>query len=130
MECPVCKHPMVVLELESVEIDHCVHCGGIWLDAGELELLLEDAQGKNDLLASFTADEKCQEKPRKCPRCLKKMLKVLCGINSKVLIDKCRYGHGLWFDRGELDNIIKMGSFDKNNKVVKLLEDMFGNKQK
>jgi len=30
---------MVVLELDRVEVDHCLVCGGLWLDAGELELL-------------------------------------------------------------------------------------------
>ncbi|MFH1238780.1 MAG: zf-TFIIB domain-containing protein [bacterium] len=130
MQCPVCKNPMVVLELEKVEIDHCVSCGGIWLDTGELELLLEDSLKKNDLLASFVLDTKCGEKSRKCPRCARKMDKVLCGIDKKALIDKCPHNHGLWFDLGELDEIIRMGSFDKDNKVIRLLEDMFGKKNK
>ena len=48
MDCPVCKNAMIALELAEVEIDHCTDCGGIWLDAGELELLLgnpEQARG-------------------------------------------------------------------------------------
>ncbi len=40
MDCPVCKNAMITLELQEVEIDYCIDCGGIWLDAGELELLL------------------------------------------------------------------------------------------
>ena len=35
---------MITLELEDVEIDHCLDCGGIWLDAGELELLLDEPE--------------------------------------------------------------------------------------
>ena len=42
MDCPVCKNAMITLELEEVEIDYCTDCGGIWLDSGELELLLEE----------------------------------------------------------------------------------------
>ena len=37
MECPRCKSAAVILELAGVEIDYCPDCGGIWLDAGELE---------------------------------------------------------------------------------------------
>ena len=37
MDCPVCKSAMITMELTEVEIDHCLDCGGIWLDAGELE---------------------------------------------------------------------------------------------
>lgn len=129
MHCPVCKNPMVVLELERVEIDHCVACGGIWLDAGELELLLKDSKEKDNLLTSFASDNNIKEKARKCPRCARKMEKVICGTDKKILIDKCRNNHGLWFDLGELDKIIKMGSFDKDNKVIKLFKDMFGKKK-
>ena len=39
--CPVCREPMVALQLEGVEIDHCLACRGTWLDAGELEQLAE-----------------------------------------------------------------------------------------
>jgi len=129
MDCPVCnKEPMIVLELNEVEIDHCVSCGGIWLDAGELELLLEDSAEKDNLLSSFEIDKNSKEKSRKCPICLKKMEKVLCRTDKKVRIDKCRRNDGIWFDEGELKEIIKMGGFDKNNRVLNLLKDMFGKK--
>ena len=44
---------MITLELAEVEIDHCTECGGIWLDAGELEILLGEAQTARQLLESF-----------------------------------------------------------------------------
>lgn len=116
---------MVVLELDEVEIDHCVSCGGIWLDGGELELLLGTSTEKDKFLISFQADKNTKEKKRNCPICLKRMDKVLYGQDKKILIDKCRQNDGLWFDLGELDEIIKMGNFDKENKVLNLLRDMF-----
>lgn len=128
MNCSVCKEPMIVLELSEVEIDYCISCGGIWLDAGELELLLEDTDKKDNLLSSFEIDKNAKEENRKCPICLKRMKKVLCGMDKKIRIDKCRKNHGLWFDINELEGIIKMGSFDKDNKVLSLLKDMFGKK--
>ena len=42
MDCPVCKNAMIVLELDEVEVDYCADCRGVWLDSGELELLLEE----------------------------------------------------------------------------------------
>ncbi len=128
MDCPVCKEPMIVLELDEVEIDHCLACQGIWLDAGELELLLDDCEQKDNLLASFQLNKQTKEEKRRCPICLKKMQKVLCGTDKKVLIDKCRRNDGLWFDAGELHQIIDTSSIDKNNKVLNLLKDMFGQK--
>ena len=97
MDCPVCKTAMITLELNEVEIDHCLECSGIWLDAGELEMLLDDSKQAQELLSSFTAAKNCTEKPRKCPICLKKMGKILVGPeNSTQLIDKCRKDDGLW----------------------------------
>ena len=128
MDCPVCREPMIVLELSDVEIDYCSSCGGIWLDEGELELLLEDSNEKDILFASFKIDKTTKERSRKCPICLKRMEKVLVGIDNKILIDKCKKNHGLWFDKGELEKVIKLGSFDKKDKVLNLLKDMFGKK--
>ncbi len=127
MDCPACKNAMITLELEDVEIDHCTDCGGIWLDAGELELLLGDQAQANQLLNSFKVDRKSKEKVRKCPICYKKMKKIIVGMaEPKLLIDKCAKAHGLWFDRGELADILKSDSLDEENKIVKILTDMFG----
>lgn len=126
MDCPVCKEAMITLELNEVEIDHCLACGGIWLDAGELEMLLGDSAEAAKLLTSFKQADRCGETPRKCPICLKKMHKMLVGPNSKVLIDKCRRNDGLWFDNGELQDIFAAAEFEHQHKVQELLADMFG----
>lgn len=128
MDCPVCKEAMIVMELDEVEIDHCLECKGVWLDSGELKLLLKDSAARDQLLSSFEPDNTTRERPRKCPICLKRMEKVLCGTDHKVLIDRCKNKDGLWFDAGELDDVLDMGSCDKNNNVLNLLRDMFGKK--
>jgi len=125
MRCPVCKEPMIVLELNEVEVDYCPSCGGVWLDSGELELLIEDDSEKENLLSSFYIDENQSEKSYKCPICRKKMQKVYVGENKEVLIDKCPSGDGLWFDKGELQDVIKLASGD--NRIVHLIREMFGN---
>ena len=116
---------MIVLELESVEIDYCLSCSGIWLDAGELELLLGNSSGQKSLLASLTITANIKEKKRKCPICRKPMQKVNCGTAQKVLLDKCSAHHGLWFDRGELENILRDGRLDSDGKIFTLLRKMF-----
>jgi Zn-finger nucleic acid-binding protein len=130
MDCPVCKNAMITLELEEVEIDYCTSCDGIWLDTGELELLLGEPEKARHLLDSFKVDSNCTEKPRKCPICDKKMEKIIVGSSEPVLlIDKCRRSDGLWFDKGELNDIIDRAELDKDNKIQKLLTDMFSHKQ-
>ena len=118
---------MITLELEDVEIDYCTDCGGIRLDAGELELLLNEPDKAKGLLDSFRIDSESGERIRKCPICDKKMQKVIVGSSKPVLlIDKCRRGDGLWFDKGELQDIFDRAELDEENKIQKLLSDIFG----
>ena len=118
---------MITLELEDVEIDYCTDCGGIWLDAGELEELLNEPDKAKSLLDSFKIDSESGEKIRKCPICDKKMQKIVVGSSKPVLlIDKCRKGDGLWIDKGELQDIFDRAELDEDNKIQKLLSDMFG----
>jgi Zn-finger nucleic acid-binding protein len=121
---------MVTLELSDIEIDHCLDCGGIWLDAGELRLLLNDSGASSQILSSFTVDKSCPEKKRRCPICHKKMDKIHVGQSTApLLIDSCPKEHGLWFDRGELQNIFDKAQLDSENKIKKILADMFGHEQ-
>jgi Zn-finger nucleic acid-binding protein len=127
MNCPTCKSAMITLELEDVEIDHCVHCGGIWLDTGELELLMNDPAKAQHLLDSFRKDSPATEQPRRCPICRRKMAKIVVGSSQPPLvIDKCQRMDGLWFDKGELQDILDRGELDKDSRIQRLLADMFG----
>jgi Zn-finger nucleic acid-binding protein len=127
MDCPVCKSAMITLELADVEIDHCVRCGGTWLDSGELELLVEDRVRAQNLLASFPEHSAAGESARACPICDGKMAKIVVAPSRPpLLIDKCRRSHGLWFDRDELQNVLKLGRLDEDGRIQRLLADMFG----
>ncbi len=127
MNCPVCKNAMITLELAEVEIDYCTGCKGVWLDAGELEMLLGDNGRAKKLIDSFDKDTSSGEKARQCPICDKKMEKIVVGHDEPMLlIDRCVKGDGLWFDRGELTNIIARALLDNDNKIKQLLSDMFG----
>lgn len=35
--CPACEHDLEPYRVQGVEIDVCMKCGGIWLDAGEFD---------------------------------------------------------------------------------------------
>lgn len=125
MNCPVCNQPLIILELRQVEIDYCTSCHGIWLDEGELEIFLPDEYRKEMLFNSFKVDKKNGEKKIKCPVCSKKMNKISCGDTKNIVLDECPDKHGFWFNKGELNNVVEMGSLDKENKIVSLLKEMF-----
>jgi len=41
MKCPKCGSDLEEINFNDVMIDRCIACRGIWLDAGELELLTD-----------------------------------------------------------------------------------------
>ena len=123
MNCPSCKNPMIILELNQVEIDYCSLCKGIWLDNGELELIFSSSDRK-EISKSFSIKNDFAEEKRKCPNCKKKMEKVEFE-NTGIIIDRCVNNHGLWFDNGELRSLLKSAE-ETNNKMIELLKEMFG----
>ncbi len=110
MKCPVCNSLMIVVEHQKIELDYCVSCSGVWFDAEELELLLEAMQLEETSLSLdniLTSPEaKSVEKKRNCPICGKKMKKATVGHEPEVIIDACSWGDGLWFDSGEVGQLI------------------------
>ena len=110
MKCPVDKSDMIVVEHRKIELDYCLQCNGVWFDCGELDLFLEAAgQAANPYCQVTAAQDKARsaEASRKCPVCGHKMDKVWMGDSQKILVDSCPLGDGLWFDGGELHQILK-----------------------
>ncbi len=135
MICPVCKHDMMVVEYHNIELDYCNSCKGVWFDSGELELLLK-SQGLEDTKAFLDGILNSQEvisseKKRSCPICGQKMKKTAIGGEPGTIIDVCRNEHGLWFDGGEVTQLIRHlaekhpPKLDSRGQVISFLEEVF-----
>ena len=128
MKCPACKQVMIVVEHAGIELDYCVSCQGVWFDASELELLFDRAQlgrAGSQLLALRTADS--AEACRRCPLCRRGMAKALIGEKPEVLIDRCPAGDGLWFDGGELGQLLRqaLAAQPEAARVIEFLGETF-----
>lgn len=129
MKCPVDKDDMMVVEHQRIELDYCLRCSGVWFDAQELDLLISVLSNENksysqsDLLTPQSA--KVNEGHRKCPVCGRRMDKVWLGKEPRVLIDSCPHGDGLWFDGGELHQIMHQIKDDGKHDVISFLSETF-----
>jgi Zn-finger nucleic acid-binding protein len=135
MICPVCKYDMVVVEYHNIELDYCNSCKGVWFDSGELELLLK-SQGLEEPKVFFdgilnSQEAASPEKKRNCPLCGHKMKKTAIGGQPEIPIDICRNEHGLWFDGGEVTQLIRRlagehpPKHDSKEQVISFLEEVF-----
>ena len=134
MRCPVCKDPMIIVEYQRIELDYCTRCLGVWFDAGELELLADRLSLDGDKLSLqdiwALPDAKVAEKPRKCQMCGKKMRKVHVGAEPQVLLDICPNRHGVWFDSGEVSQVMgqlksKGPATGKESRVINFMGEVF-----
>ncbi len=110
MECPSCGKSMTTKKYESVNIDECTGCHGVWLDDNELALIIQDTS------QDFTPDERVKAYEMKgrdhhdshnlsCPKCSATLRVIQYAYNSGVFIDHCPHKHGVWLDPGELSKI-------------------------
>ena len=133
MDCAACGNPMIVVEHEKVELDYCTECSGVWFDAGEIELLLEKMEIESTGLEGLhlTEETRTTERKRRCPVCRKKMKKVDLGHKPVIIIDACPDGDGLWFDSGEVGQVVShlasqtTPEEDSQERVISFLGDVF-----
>lgn len=113
LECPRCKRNLTEATYENVRIDRCAECGGVWLDTGEMEQVLEcyekkfsgEQVSKAMSSASAGVTETENESVENCPICVKRMNPLNFNYSSGIIIDVCPTGHGLWFDGKELEAV-------------------------
>lgn len=115
---------MFVLEFERVAIDYCPECRGVWLDSGELALIGERAGALRDGLLSALETQQGERPPRserrRCPVCRKSMLRTRTGGVNPIVLDRCPAQHGIWFDRGELQAVVKAAGAAEENVLARL----------
>lgn len=110
--CPRCKSSLSPVHAGELELDVCRSCEGVWFDKDELSRALKSPEsGRSDgLRPSWRGKARDDEKEPgpsavACPRCSGAMRRFRFGLSSKVLIDGCLKGCGVWLDDGELGAI-------------------------
>ncbi len=107
LKCPGCHTPLKSQTVGKVEVDVCPSCAGLWLDRHELKALARMRSLPGWLLEPVIAVSDRPQIPegeRRCPRC-DALLQV--ADNKGVHIDLCRSCEGVYFDRGELNQVLK-----------------------
>lgn len=127
MVCPVCSEALVAYEWEGVELDSCAVCGGVWLDAGEVEIIAELAGVDRGAISEALkrANGPVHAK-RRCPRCLEKLRTAAVGGRTGVELESCPEHHGLWFDRGEVQAFVASFESGEPGAVADYLAAIFG----
>jgi Zn-finger nucleic acid-binding protein len=109
MDCPKCQGSLLRREFESVEVDECQDCRGIWFDRDELRRAKDAAEPDANWLdfEVWKSGEGLSGAPASinCPACGSQLI-TLTYANTAVEIGHCANCEGTWLDIGEFEKII------------------------
>ena len=101
-KCPECQNYFHILRIYNVEIDCCKNCESLWFDPGELQITMNT---NNDITKDFLHAGKSKYN---CPVCHSKLRKRSFLFPERLVLDKCPNGHGIYFEKGELEKVFKI----------------------
>lgn len=97
---------MSISNCSGIETNECLYCNGAWINSDALEHLLQkenDAPSKSEIKTLFNS-EYDKSSNRCCPECDNEKLYQIYIHN--VELDLCSKCSGLFFDEGELKEIL------------------------
>ena len=104
LTCVKCTSVLDKSRVGDVEVDLCPSCGGLWLDHGEIERIGRGQEGEvsklRQALTGSPKPEPASETTTHCPACPGSLKEVVLG---PVHVDYCGKCHGVFLDKGELD---------------------------
>ncbi len=123
MSCPKCEAAMEKVTHDSIEVDRCSECKGIWFDMLEAEHL-KDMQGSE---AIDTGDPELARKYNeikhvKCPVCHGEMIGMVDMKQPHIWYESCPVCFGLFFDAGEFKDF-------REETVLDFFRDLFAKKR-
>jgi Zn-finger nucleic acid-binding protein len=124
MNCPKCNAPMEEVSFESITVDRCTSCKGIWFDANEHKLL-KDKRGAEALDIGDVNVGKRMDKITNilCPRCHGPMIRMVDVDQQHIDYEACTTCYGVFLDAGEFRDF-------KDFTVSEYLRGLFGLKKK
>ena len=98
---------------ESIEIDRCSACQGLWFDSGELNKLRnKDAAAALDIGDVVTGKKQNVIERYRCPRCAGPMNRLVDPKQPHIWFEQCGSCRGSYFDAGELTDLVTVSIAD------------------
>jgi Zn-finger nucleic acid-binding protein len=119
--CVKCESVLDKSKVGDIEVDLCPSCGGLWLDHGEIERLgrgmPSDLERLRAALTGSPTPAAPSETTTSCPACPGGLKEVVLG---PVHVDYCVKCHGVFLDKGELDQAVAAVSGTTMRQVLAL----------
>jgi Zn-finger nucleic acid-binding protein len=106
---------MLSIRIGGEAMRECEHCSGLWVEVAAFERICTSREQQSAVLGAAStvpghavdlSTEPIQVRYVPCPQCGQLMNRINFAHCSGVIVDVCR-GHGTWFDRDELREIVE-----------------------
>ena len=124
MNCPKCSAAMEKVQYESIEVDRCTDCRGIWFDMLEQEHLkaLEGSE-EIDIGDPEVGKQTNIVDQINCPVCATRMIRMVDGRQPHIWFESCTVCYGVFFDAGEFRDY-------KQETILDFFKDLFSRERK
>ena len=124
MRCPKCSAAMEKVQYESIEVDRCTDCKGIWFDMLEQEHL-KAIEGSEEI---DIGDPEVGKQTNivdqiTCPVCKSRMIRMVDGRQPHIWFESCTVCYGVFFDAGEFRD-------SKQENILDFFRDLFSRERK
>jgi Zn-finger nucleic acid-binding protein len=114
MNCPKCKtHRLHKKDYNASAT--CPNCGGMWLESRKIPTFIESSEGSTEADSGKAVND---GKTGICPNGHGIMIRARIDTQEPFYLEKCPHCGGIWFDKGELREII-------SNNVADNLDDFW-----
>lgn len=119
MECPKCDSNMEKVTFETVEVNRCTNCKGMWFDMLQHEHLkaMQDSESI-DIGDAATGREYDKIDRINCPICRTQMIRMVDAKQPHIHYEACTSCYGVFFDAGEFRDY-------KEETVIDFFRDLF-----
>jgi len=101
MDCPRCSVELSEITREDGALHRCVECGGLWVDATDLNKML--LHGNLPALSAIGGYANPDEMSGMCPACNVDLVVVEGGEKRSLSYDTCESCGGIWVDGPDED---------------------------
>lgn len=127
MDCPKCGERMQLVSQESINVDRCTGCGGMWFDLFEAEDLIELEAGPSvDDGNRIKGMMMNRIRDINCPKCGKQMQTVSDREDPNLKFEVCTDCHGYFLDAGELRDMAHVTTGEKMLETLVFKAKVFG----
>ena len=119
MQCPKCNSSFEKVIYESIEIDRCTNCRGIWFDLMVKEDLRQIRGSDSiDIGDKQTGEKFNQLREINCPKCKVKMLAMIDKDQFHIQFESCPNCFGTFFDAGEFKDFKEVTVVERFKQMV------------